>query len=166
MSQKYDWLDVVSSDSIHPAAMEFIAQQLAGKTLLSAHRPEDFRPSEQFDVVFALSFFTHMPKSTFGRWLSALFSAVAPSGHLAFTTHGLKKCTDFAIKPEDIPADGYWFQALSDQKDIDTAEYGTTMTTPACVIGEIYRALRSPIAVFRPDFWWGDQDLWVVKREK
>ena len=77
--------------------------------LALAHRPEDFRPSEQFDVVFALSFFTHMPKSTFGRWLARLPRG-PPSGQLAFTTHGLKKCTDFAIKPEDIPADGYWFQ--------------------------------------------------------
>ena len=39
------------------------------------------------------------------------------------------------------------------------------MTTPEFVIGEIYRVLRSPIAKFRPDYWWGDQDLWVVKKE-
>jgi hypothetical protein len=162
--RKYPGLDLVSSD-IHPEAMEFIAKELGGKTLLSAHAPEDFSPPERYDVVFALSFFTHMPKSTFGRWLKALFSALEPSGHLVFTTHGLKKCAGFGITPEEIPADGFWFKGWSEQKDLDTEEYGMTITTPDFVIGEIYRQLRSPIAVFRHGYWWGDQDLWVVQRQ-
>ena len=38
-----------------------------------------------------------------------------------------------------------------------------TITRADYVISEIYRVLRSPIAVYRPDYWWGDQDLWVVE---
>ncbi len=161
--KKYPRLELVSCD-IHVDAMDFISNELGSRTLLSAHKPEDFSPRDGFDVVFALSFFTHMPKSSFGRWLKALFGALKPTGHLVFTTHGLRKCTDFAIKPEDIPADGYWYQSFSEQKDLDTEEYGMAMTTPDFVVGEIYRQLRAPIAVFRHAYWWGDQDLWVVER--
>jgi SAM-dependent methyltransferase len=160
---KNPWLDVLSSD-IHSEATDFISNELGGKAWLSAHLPEDFSPPEQYDVVFALSFFTHMPRSTFGRWLGMLAKCLKPSGHLIFTTHGLKKCVDFGVTPEQIPADGIWFGSWSEYKDLDSDEYGMTITRPDFVINEIYRVLRSPIAVYRPDYWWGSQDLWVVQR--
>jgi SAM-dependent methyltransferase len=160
---KNPWLDVLSSD-IHSEATDFISNELGGKTWLSAHVPEDFSPPERYDVVFALSFFTHMPRSTFGRWLAVLANCLKPGGHLVFTTHGLKKCAHFGVTPEQIPADGIWFSSWSEYKDLDSDEYGMTITRPDYVISEIYRVLRSPIAVYRPDYWWGDQDLWVVER--
>ena len=160
---KNPWLDVLSSD-IHSEAMDLIANELGGKTWLSAHVPEEFSAPEKYDVVFALSFFSHMPKSSFGRWLKVLSNCLKPSGHLIFTTHGLKKCSCFGITPEDIPADGIWYQSWSEYKDLDTGEYGMTITTPDFIIGEIHRVLHSPIAVYRHGYWWGDQDLWVVER--
>jgi hypothetical protein len=38
-------------------------------------------------------FISHMPKTTFGRWLKQLFSLVRPGGYLIFTTHGLVSST-------------------------------------------------------------------------
>ena len=157
--------DLVSSD-IHSEATEFISDRIGVRTMLSVPVPEEFSPADKFDVVFALSFFSHMPKSSFGRWLRALFNALKSPGYLVFTTHGLKSIVGLEITADDIPADGYWFNARSEQKDLDTAEYGLSLTTPDCVIGEIYRHLGAPIAMHRHAHWWGHQDLWVVKRER
>jgi SAM-dependent methyltransferase len=81
-------IDVLSCD-IHPAAIDFVRDELGGTATLSKHQPEDVSFDEPFDVVFALSFFSHMPATSFGRWLAALYRAVRPGGVLAFTTHGL-----------------------------------------------------------------------------
>ncbi len=58
--------DLVSCD-IHPAAIAFLRESVGVKALQSAHTPEGFIPCEKYDVVFALSFFSHMPKRSFGR---------------------------------------------------------------------------------------------------
>ena len=128
--------------------------------------PEQFSAPEQYDMVFALSFFTHMPRSSFGRWLKALFSvlkrpATSPSRRMA-----TRICLGLKVAPEEIPADGFWFRADSEQKDLDTAEYGLSLTTPDFVIGEIYRMLGAPIALYRHGYWWTQHDLWVVKRRE
>ena len=162
---KNPWFDLVSCD-IHPSALEFLTNELGVKSLASASIPEQFSAPEKFDMVFALSFFSHMPKSSFGRWLKALFSVLKAPGYLAFTTHGYKSCAGLKVTPEEIPADGFWFRADSEQKDLDTAEYGLSLTTPEFVIGEIYRTLEAPIALYRHGYWWTEHDLWVVKREK
>jgi hypothetical protein len=156
---------LVSCD-IHPAAMELVRTELGIQTLLSAQVPEEFSPGEKFDVVFALSFFTHMPKGTFGRWLSVLFDSLKVPGHLIFTTHSLKSAPGLDVKPEDIPADGFWFRADSEQRDLDTHEYGLSLTLPEFVIGETFRRTGAPLVMYKHAHWWRNQDVWVVKREK
>ena len=157
-------LELVSCD-IHPEALEFLGKEMGVKTLASVPDPDQFTASEQYDVVFALSFFTHMPKSSFGRGLKALFSVLKSPGYLVFTTHGYKSCVGLNVKPEEIPADGFWFRPDSEQKDLDTAQYGVSLTTPDFVTREIERTLGAPIALHRQGYWWTEHDLWVVKRE-
>jgi len=163
--KKHVEFDLVSCD-IHPEAIDFLADRIGVKTMRSAHVPEQFSPPEKYDVVFALSFFSHMPKTSFGRWIRALFDAVNVPGYLVFTTHGLKTCSSFGLTPSDIPADGFWFAPHSEQKDLDTAEYGSALSTPDFVIGEIYRQTGAPIVAYKHGEWWTHQDLWVIKREK
>jgi 2-polyprenyl-3-methyl-5-hydroxy-6-metoxy-1,4-benzoquinol methylase len=47
---------------IHQQAIQFIQEKLKTEAVLSASRPEDLDLNRAFDVVFALSFFSHMPK--------------------------------------------------------------------------------------------------------
>lgn len=66
---------VVSCD-IHPEAIRFIAEELAvGGAVLSSSVPEQLSLPEKYDVIFALSFFSHMPKATWIRWYNALYRA-------------------------------------------------------------------------------------------
>jgi Methyltransferase domain len=157
--------DVVSCD-IHPEAVDFLRDRIGVKAMHSVHTPEDFAPVDKFDVVFALSFFSHMPKSSFGRWLKALYFSLAVPGHLVFTTHGLRSCEQLGITPNEIPADGFWFSKQSEQRDLDKAEYGSSLCTPNFVISEINRLTGASIAQYKPAHWWDHQDLFVVKRER
>ena len=156
--------DLVSCD-IHPQAVDFLRNQLGITAIQSVHAPEEFAPVDKFDVVFALSFFSHMPKRSFGRWLNALYGSLTVGGHLVFTTHGLKSCEGLGITPSDIPADGFWFSAHSEQRDLDAAEYGSTLCTPDFVRNEIERLPGASIALYKHAHWWEHQDLFVVERE-
>ena len=98
-----------------------------------------------------------MPKRSFGRWLRALYDSLEVGGHLMFTTHGLKSCEQLGITHRDIPADGFYFSAQSEQHDLDQAEYGSTLCTPYFVIGQIKppvrcldRALQTSVLVGAP----------------
>src|SRR5262245_24245596 len=62
----------VTASDIHPEAINFLEKQIGVKAALSHAVPELFPIRTEFDVVFALSFFSHMPLATWGRWLRTL----------------------------------------------------------------------------------------------
>jgi SAM-dependent methyltransferase len=152
----------ILSCDIHDRAVGFIESELGGAAIGSEHRPEDLQLPQQYDVVFALSFFSHLPQSSFGRWLKALFAAVKPGGLFIFTTHGLASVQNFGAIV--VPDNGFWYSPGSEQQDLDGAEYGSAITTPDFVITELFHQLRAPIAEFRHAFWWNHQDMYVVTK--
>jgi SAM-dependent methyltransferase len=154
--------DVTSCD-IHSEAVEFIRDDLGETAVVSEHLPEDLALEGRYDVVFALSFFSHMPESTFGRWLAALYGVVNPGGVLAFTTHGLGSRA--TVGNPEIPESGIWFRESSEQDDLDSAEYGSTICTPDFVVRQLFSVIRRPVvAEFKTSYWWGVQDLYVVAK--
>jgi len=154
-------IDVTSSD-IHPAAMDFITGKLGLPTVLSSSVPEQLNTPPNYDVVFALSFFSHLPKKSWGRWLRVLSSKLKPGGSLIFTTHGLVSRDRFG-NPE-LDSDGFWFDARSEQKDLDTSEYGVACTAPLFVFREASADCDGRIIHLREGYWWEHQDLYVLKR--
>ena len=81
-------IDLESCD-IHPAAIDFLQTEMGVLALQSSPVPETLHCPHQFDFVFALSFFSHMPISTWTRWLVRLTQCLRPGGAIAFTTHGV-----------------------------------------------------------------------------
>lgn len=157
-----DRIDLTSCD-IHPEAISFLNQEIGMKqTILSAHKPEDFSCDNKFDVVFALSFFSHMPRRTWGKWLDALFDKVKPGGYLLFTTQGMESAKHLGSPA--IPSDGFWFSATSEQKDLDTSEYGQTICKLEFVASEINKRLKVPLTMYRSGYWWGHQDLYAIAK--
>ncbi|HZL41831.1 MAG TPA: methyltransferase [Verrucomicrobiae bacterium] len=147
---------------IHPEAIRFV-QSLGVEAAQSAPRPEDLHFDTGFDVVFALSFFSHMPKSSFGRWLHKLASVLKPGGHFIFTTHGMisrKSFPDWAFDK-----DGFYFVPFSEQKDLSTAEYGSTVVKPQYVYDQLARIPDVELVAFHEGFWWEHQDTFVIRRK-
>lgn len=144
---------------IHPAAVDFLQRDLGTRAFLSSPFPEILKVPQQFDAVFALSFFSHMPMTTWARWLVRLVQATRPGGFVIFTTHGLKSPFPDAV----IPPTGFWFAPASEQADLPTAQYGTTITTPAFVHAVVNSVDGIKLIKFEEAAWWGHQDLYVLQ---
>lgn len=155
-------INIVSCD-IHQAACSFIESAIGVKTILSASTPENLDiENGSFDAVFALSFFSHMPDQTWGRWLKSLFDKVKPCGYLIFTTQGMTSRKFFGNPI--IPSSGIWFTPSSEQKDLDVAEYGNTIVSSEYVNNTIMNVLHENIFSVTEAAWWSHQDLYVVKK--
>jgi cyclopropane fatty-acyl-phospholipid synthase-like methyltransferase len=148
---------------IHPEAIDFIKRTMKLDGVLSRTVPEEAAFGGEFDVVFALSFFSHMPKATWTRWLRRLLDSTRAGGIVVFTTHGLKSAEMMSNPPFDV--DGFWFKPESEQADLQTADYGTTITSFDFVFSQIKSISRARLIQFREALWWGHQDLFVLKHD-
>jgi cyclopropane fatty-acyl-phospholipid synthase-like methyltransferase len=153
----------IRSCDIHKEACSLIEETLHIQTTLSQKKPEDFMCDQKFDVIFALSFFSHMPERTWKFWVGKLLENLEPNGVLIFTTQGLQSAKYFN-NPE-LSEEGFWFKADSEQKDLDSNEYGQTIVTSkyvnSCIesIGSKYRVQC------KESFWWGHQDLYIISQD-
>lgn len=148
--------EVLACD-IHANAVEFL-RGLGLTATPSSAVPEHLRLGRRFDVIFALSFFTHMPRRTWGRWLRVLADHLTTSGLLVFTTHGLPSLEQMGVARLD--PDGFWFTDFSEQKDLDAAEYGATATSLNYVLRQM-RAGNLDLRYFR-EAGMGHQDVYVA----
>jgi SAM-dependent methyltransferase len=104
--------DITACD-IHDEAVRFIEDRFRVKAVSSTSDPDKLSLGRKFDIVFALSFFSHMPKESWTRWLRALARHTAPDGEIIFTTHGLRSVQFF---PDcQLDADGFWFNPLANR---------------------------------------------------
>ncbi len=147
---------------IHEQAVQFIYERLGADACLSCVNPDEFDPMQCFDIVFALSFFSHMPSTSWGRWLAALYRVIKEGGAVIFSTHGLHSAKFFG-EPE-LDESGFWFLADSEQKDLDVATYGQTIVTETFVQREIQKLTGRHADLVRQGFWWGHQDLYVLRK--
>lgn len=153
----------LTSSDIHPEAMEFLHDVLQVKDCrLSTREPADFRCGREYSVVFALSFFSHMPERTWCHWLACLYGHLALGGFLIFTTHGEASRKHFGNPV--IPPSGFWFSETSEQKDLSTADYGQTIVTLDFVRKAAAQAVGRSLHLYREAYWWRHQDLYVFQR--
>lgn len=154
-----------TSSDVHQKAVDFIAERIGLESFISPGKPDGWTLDRKFNVVLALSFFSHMPDALFGRWLERVFSAVEPGGLLIFTTHGGITMKNFRAAGLDAKFDkaGYYWNFGTDQRDIDTNDYGTSAVTLAYVQRALMALPRAELVRFQQGFWWGHQDLYVVR---
>jgi SAM-dependent methyltransferase len=151
---------------IHADAIDFLRDKIGVKAILSKNNPSDFWLEDQFDFIFVLSLFSHLPSDLFGRWLEQLYSLLRPGGKLMFTASG----EAFANQPLYAkildPETGFGFMRHTDQYDLDVSIYGSTISLPAYVEKQILSATKGSgqIESFEPKAWWLMQDQWVVSK--
>jgi 2-polyprenyl-3-methyl-5-hydroxy-6-metoxy-1,4-benzoquinol methylase len=154
----------ITACDIHNEAINFVQQKMGAEVILSTSNPENLRINQKFDVVFALSFFSHMPKTTSSRWMRQLASFIKPGGYLIFTTHGLKS-RKFLSPYESLQfdSDGFYFKPASEQNDISSQEYGTACTKPQYVFNEISKIGGTTPVYYYEGYWWSHQDIFVFR---
>jgi cyclopropane fatty-acyl-phospholipid synthase-like methyltransferase len=153
------WNDV-SVCEIQDSALIFLEEKFGVTIYKSSNDPGKLKINEKFDVVFALSFFSHMPRDTFARWLVRLSDLVAPQGLFVFTTHGQASIPHLArlgYQPE--PSD-FWFSP------VPSKNYGQTIVSHSftererCVLVPDMQAID-----YREAEWDGHQDIYVWRRK-
>jgi Methyltransferase domain len=156
---------LITACDIHDEAIEFLQNKLGIHAILSKSNPEDLVFKEKYDLVFALSFFSHIPKNNFALWLRALKQCVKRSGYFVFTTHGLvSKRLHFGSDCQ-LDSEGFYFAPMSEQKDLSVADYGSTVVAPRFVFSLIEKLEGISLNYFQEGFWWGHQDVYVLKSD-
>lgn len=152
----------VAVSDVVAGAVEFSRATFGVDGFQSASVPEAVRWPGQYDLVFVLSLFSHLPRATWARWLQALYAAVAPGGLLVFSTHGLKAARFDNVVLDD---EGFFFAASSESQAIDVQEYGTTFTSPDFVRACIARTVGADRLVHEaPVHFWNHQDAYVLRK--
>ena len=152
---------VVVSDVV-PSAVEFSKSTFGVDGFLSASVPEEVQWPQRYELVFVLSLFSHLPRSTWSRWLKVLYQAVAPGGLLVFSTHGVKAATFDSVV---LDQEGFFFAPSSESNAIDAQEYGTAFTSEAFVLQSIADTLGADCLVHKaPVHFWNHQDAYVLRR--
>ena len=154
-------LDLTACD-IHPEAVRFLRRPLGVRAMRSEACPELFAPARSYDAVLALSFFSHMPLSTWARWLVRLSLPLAIGGRLVFTTHGLHSRRHFG--DPDLPGHGFWFSPTSEQTDLPGEQYGQSITSPDFVRAVIATLPWVELEACHEADWWSHQDTWVLRK--
>ncbi|MBF5004011.1 class I SAM-dependent methyltransferase [Diaphorobacter sp. NR2-3-3-1] len=152
---------VVANDVVVDS-VEFSRRTFGVEGFVSPSVPEQVQWNKKHDLVFVLSLFTHLPASTWSRWLRRIFDMVEPGGVLVFTTHGAE-----AVFKQNVTLDdnGYFFVASSESNAIDGQEYGTTFTSEAFVRARIAETLPEArlLKVAERQFW-HHQDAIVIEK--
>lgn len=151
--------EVVACD-IHTQAVSFLSN-IGLKACRSSRNPDEFDLGRTFGVIFAFSFFTHVPRSTWRPWLLALTRHLSDNGMLIFTTHG--EVSQGLMGVPGLDADGFFFIRASEQKDLDVAEYGNTVTTFEYVYSQIVGTGLKLLEFKQAGA--GHQDVYVLHRK-
>lgn len=152
---------VTVSDVVEDA-VSFSQQQFGVRGFVSSTEPEQLAWPGRYELVFVLSLFSHLPRSTWGRWLRHLYAALAPGGLLVFTTHGAKAARHDQVT---LDAEGFFFAPSSESRAVDAQDYGTTFTSEAFVRSRIAQELGAGQLLHQvPQHFWNHQDAWVVQR--
>lgn len=154
--------DRVSVSDVVGDAVGFARQTFGVHGFVSSTEPEQVAWPAQYELVFVLSLFSHLPRRTWGRWLRHLYGALAPGGLLVFSTHGAKAARHDNVTLE---ADGFFFAPSSESQAIDAQDYGTAFTSEAFVRARIAEELGQDKLIHQvPQHFWNHQDAWVVRR--
>ncbi len=141
-------------------AVRFQAETFGVRGVVSAHDPRALSLAGPFDLVLAVSLFTHLPEGRFEAWLGRLWGLVAPRGLLAFSTTGER------VMPGSVrmPSSGFAYAPQSETTRLSGEEYGTTWVTPEFVRRAAAATAPEARIAFRADGLSGAQDLYVLAR--
>jgi len=152
---------VLTVCDIVPGSVEFLQQQCGVRGFRSTALPHELRTPGQYEIVFVLSLFSHLPESTWRAWLGRLYEAVQPGGVLVFTTHGERAARASGI---DWGASGFAFFAASESQALGGAEYGTTFTAATYVRDAIPQTNAGARVTHIPAAFWNYQDAWLLDK--
>ncbi len=150
--------DRLTAVEIVPQAVAFLRETLGVRALPSHVDPQRVELPGDQDLVFVLSFFTHLPFARWGDWLRRLAAALAPGGWLLLSTHG-----DAAIAEYGVELSGEsLFLPSSESRLLPPEDYGTLFVRDHAQRA-LFTALFPGARIEHvPRAFWLAQDAWLI----
>ena len=158
-------------------AIEWARRQLGGISFaVSPQEPPLPWPQAHFDLVFAISVWSHFSAPAATRWLAEMRRLLGPGGALLLTTHGYQSVAHArAIGQRSteqltevlaaLYRDGHWYKPeFGEHGDhgVASPDWGTAFLTPEWLLAQATPDWR--VEHFAPGLVEGDQDLYVLSR--
>jgi SAM-dependent methyltransferase len=149
---------IAHSDVLAPA-LEFVRTTFGVHSFASAADMSALRFPRRYELIFAASLFSHLPRARFGPALRALHAALEPHGLLVFSTH-----SPLMLEPARRDRSGFTFAPSSESRVLAVEEYGSSWVEP-----ELVRALCAEqgiehVALLERELW-RIQDVYIASRE-
>ena len=150
----------VACTEVMPGSVDFLREQFGVESFESSHDPAQINLAGQYELVFVLSMFTHLPTPMWTPWLLTLKRLVKPGGLLIFSVHNENVATEAGVI---FDADGTHFIAASESSSLDVNTYGTTYTTRKFVEDNVRNVFGSEPLLYQPYTFWSGQDAVLIR---
>jgi len=119
-------------------------------------------PDDEFDLIYAVSVFTHLPADWQKRWLPELARILRPGGILLVTVHGERAWRQLdAATGQRLHRDGFLFETSTKLRGILPEWYHTAYHTQEYAVSQVGAHLRVLAYVAGG---MGDQDVILAQR--
>jgi len=153
----------VTCCDVLPGSTDFVRERFGVQAFDSQADPASIAWPGRYDLIFILSFFTHVPLQAWPKWLARFDAALEEDGLLVFSIHSPEYAMEHNVKFDDR---GGAFLRSSEQSALSTEEYGTTFATWERVRREIEAGIPGAQVEIHPRTFWVAQDAVVVRRRR
>ncbi len=150
----------VACTEVMPGSVDFLREQFGVESFESSHDPAQINLAGQYELVFVLSMFTHLPTPMWAPWLLTLKRLVKPGGLLIFSVHNENVANEAGVI---FNADGTHFIADSESSSLDVNTYGTTYTTRKFVEDNVRNVFGSEPLLYQTYAFWSGQDAVLIR---
>ena len=155
---KVNW----NGTDVHPEMIEWCRANIpSARFTINAALPPLEYPDSGFDLVYAVSVFTHLNEEYQRAWIPELRRVLKPSGLLLLTFHG-EHVWNVGDDAREVERQGIVFRTSTKLRGIMPHWYQTTFQTPSHLRGSLsahFTVIRHSSKAF------GDQDAILARRD-
>jgi SAM-dependent methyltransferase len=152
----------ITVSDIDPGGVDFLRKRLGVNGFYSASTPEALHHPGRYDMIVAVSLFSHLPHQAWGPWLDRLGGLLTPGGVLLFTTMNYDDADPAGFERQ---ADGFLYRRQNETRGrLDTSEYGAAFVSAEYVERAVAEHFDGRLVRFAYHALLMAQDAYVLQR--